>query len=146
MEITSSAFATGSKIPSKYTCQGENISPPLTISGAPSDTESLALVMDDPDAPGKTFVHWLAWNIPTNQAQIKEGSLPTGSTEGTTSFNQVGYGGPCPPSGEHRYFFKVFALNSRLDLPETTTADQLMEQIEGKILDQAQLMGTYSQN
>ena len=146
IELTSTAFKAGDSIPDKHTCQAENISPPLTLSGVPAGTESLALIMDDPDAPGGTFTHWVVWNLPVDQSQIKEGALPQAAQEGVTSYGQAGYNGPCPPSGEHRYYFKVFALSSKLDLPATTTADDLIRVMEGKILEETQLMGIYAQN
>lgn len=118
MKITSPSFQENAFIPSKYTCDGENINPPLVISDVSADAKSLALIVDDPDAPVGTFVHWLVWNIPPRVGEIKEGSLPEGSIQGTNDFGKKEYGGPCPPSGTHRYFFRLYALNQELNLPE----------------------------
>jgi hypothetical protein len=143
MKITSSAFEHEGKMPSKYTCDGENVSPPLEFVDVPEDAKSLALVMDDPDAPAGTFDHWLTWNIPANAKSIGEGKEPEG-VQGTTDFGGKGYGGPCPPSGEHRYFFKLYALDTELDLPEGSSKEDLEKSMEGHIVEQAVLMGKYS--
>lgn len=141
MEVTSSAFEYGQSIPKKFTCQGQNISPALEIKNLPENTVSIAIVMDDPDAPSGTFDHWLAWNIaPT--PQIEEGAKFTG--EGKNGFGKIGYGGPCPPLGrEHRYFFKVFALDAFLQLPAGSNKEKLFRLIKPHLIDEAELMGTF---
>lgn len=139
MKLTSSAFTT--EIPSKYTCDGENVSPPLSITDAPEDTKSFALIVDDPDAPRGDWVHWVVWNIPSSTSEITENSAP--GVEGTSDFGEVGWGGPCPPSGTHRYFFKLYALDTLLDLPASTTKADLLSTMEGHILAETELMGTY---
>lgn len=143
MKLTSSAFEYGKEIPRKYTCQGEDVNPPLEISNVPQNAKSLALIMDDPDAPIGTFVHWVVWNIDPKTTKIEENSLPIGASEGMTDFRRRGYGGPCPPKGVHRYFFKLYALSEKLDLPPNTTKKDLEKAMEGKIIAQAELMGTY---
>lgn len=143
MRISSPAFENNGFIPSKYTCDGENISPPLIISNVPEETKSLALIMDDPDAPLTTFVHWLVWNIPPNITEIPEGeklSYP----QGKNSFGRQGYGGPCPPFGTHRYFFKLYALDTVLKLEEGAKKKQLLNAMSGHILEDAELLGRYS--
>jgi hypothetical protein len=143
MKIKSSAFENNSYIPSKYTCDGENINPPLEILDIPEGTQSLVLIVDDPDAPAGTFLHWLIWNISPDTSLIEEKSLPPGAIQGRNDFGRKNYGGPCPPSGTHRYFFKVYALNKKLDLPEGSSLNQVQEAIKDQILDQAQLIGLY---
>lgn len=145
MQITSTAFQDNKNIPSKYTCDAENINPPLSISEVPEDAKSLALIVDDPDAPSKTWVHWVAWDIDPSESEIKEGSAPTG-TEGTTDFGTTGWGGPCPPSGTHRYFFKLYALNAKLNLDPSTTKESLESAMEGHILEESELIGLYKKN
>jgi hypothetical protein len=145
MKLSSVAFENNSMIPSEYTCDGQDISPPFTISGVPSKAKSLALVMDDPDAPGGTFTHWIVWNIPTDKTEFAKGeemSFP----QGKTSFGDVGYGGPCPPSGVHRYFFKLYALNSMLDLEEGATKKDLESAMAGNTIEQTTLIGKYSRS
>ncbi|HJW28075.1 MAG TPA: YbhB/YbcL family Raf kinase inhibitor-like protein, partial [Saprospiraceae bacterium] len=117
LQVTSTAFESQSMIPSKYTCDGQNINPPLDIDHIPDHAKSLALIMDDPDAGGGMFVHWVVWNIPIT-LHLQEHSIP--GTEGMNDSRRVHYGGPCPPSGTHRYFFKVYALDATLDLPPST--------------------------
>ncbi|MFQ5930802.1 MAG: YbhB/YbcL family Raf kinase inhibitor-like protein [Nitrospiraceae bacterium] len=148
MELKSSAFEAGDLIPAKYTCDGSDVSPPLSWSDAPSGTQSFALISDDPDAPRGTWVHWVTWNIPATPLSLDEGlpkrdSLPNGTKQGTTDFRRVGYGGPCPPSGTHRYFFKLYALDTILNLPSSTTKPALEKAMQGHILKQAELMGVY---
>ncbi len=148
MDISSQAFASGGLIPSVYTCDGKDISPPLSWSDLPPGTQSLALISDDPDAPAGTWVHWVAWNIPPatralEEDQPKTGSLPGGAKQGTNDFRRVGYGGPCPPSGTHRYFFKLYALSRMLDLPASATKADLEKAMKGSILAQAELVGKY---
>jgi Raf kinase inhibitor-like YbhB/YbcL family protein len=143
MKITSSAFQEGGNIPSKFTCDGSDISPPLQIAEVPSGTKSLALVVDDPDAPSGLFTHWMVWNISPQTSTIAEGSTPKG-VHGTNDFGKSGYGGPCPPSGTHRYYFKIFALDRELDLPPGTKRSQLDAAMKGHVVEQGELMGRYS--
>ena len=142
MLITSPSFAHNAMIPPKYTCQGEDINPPLEIDNIPSNTKSLVLIMDDPDAPMGTWVHWTVWNIPPDTKTIGENTKPQGM-EGITSFGKPGYGGPCPPSGTHRYFFKLYALDTNLDLSLATKKEELEKTMKGHILDKAELIGLY---
>lgn len=146
MEITSSAFENAGAIPSKYTCDGENIIPPLTISGVPSEAASLAIVFDDQDAPGGTWVHWLAWNIDPKTKEIKEGQTPENAIEGYTSFESNGYGGPCPHSGIHRYFFRIYALDAMLEIHPNSDKTLLEMAMKDHVVDQATLFATYSRN
>ena len=143
MTLTSTAFLHDQAIPTKYTCDGDNVNPPLTISGVPRDTQSLALVVDDPDAPMGTWVHWTLWNIAPTAVEISENSVPEKATLGTTSNGQPGYGGPCPPSGTHRYFFKLFALDTMIELDGKATVAELEETMKGHILAQTQLIGRF---
>lgn len=148
MKLTSSAFQHGQMIPQQYTCDGRDISPPLTWSDPPQGTQSFALIADDPDAPRGTWVHWVVWNIPATARSLEENvpkreSLETGARQGMTDFKKIGYGGPCPPSGTHRYFFKLYALDTTLKLPSSTTKADLEKAMQGHILEQAELMGTY---
>lgn len=143
MKIESPEFTHDSVMPPKFTCDGEDSAPPLRITGVPKKAKTLALVVDDPDAPAGTWVHWTAWNIPAEASLDLDGELPAGAVEGVTSFGNNGYGGPCPPSGTHRYFFKVYALDIELDLPSETMVDAVMAAMEGHILDKAQLVGLY---
>ena len=144
MEITSDAFEDGGQIPSKYTCDGEDISPPLTISDVPESAACLSLVMDDPDAPGQTFDHWIVWNIAPDTERVKEGEEPEG-VHGENDFGNLKYGGPCPPSGTHGYRFKIYALDQNLDLPEGSKKEELEEAMQGHVLAQDLLLGYYSQ-
>lgn len=143
MKLTSPAFQNEGLIPSKYTCDGDNISPALIISDIPNNAKSLALIMDDPDAPMGTFVHWVVWNIPADKKEIKEGETG-GFKEGMNDFGRIGYGGPCPPSGTHRYFFKLYALDTKLNLNDDVTKADLEKAMGDHIIAQARLMGTYS--
>ena len=148
-KVTSDAFAQGETIPQKYSCNGQDISPPLQWDDVPSDTQSLVLIMDDPDAPVGTWVHWVLYNLPAETRSLPEAippdiSLPDGSQHGKNSWGRFGYGGPCPPSGTHRYFFKLYALDTRLDLSAGASKEQLLDAMEGHILSQLELMGTYS--
>lgn len=147
MKLTSTAFENGGTIPRKYGYKNDNHSPPLTIREIPKDAKSLALIMDDPDAMGavgKIWVHWVVWNIDTNSTEIKENSLPAGSVEGTTDFNEVGYGGPAPPDKEHTYVFKLYALDEKLKLQKGSTKKQLEDAMNGHILSEAKLEGKYA--
>lgn len=149
--VTSSAFDQGSEIPTQHTCEGDDVSPPLAWSGAPDGTRSFALIVDDPDAPDPkapkmTWVHWVVYNIPASVTSLAEGAatkLPGGAREGVNDWKRTGYGGPCPPIGRHRYFHKVYALDTQLgDLGEPTKA-ALETAMEGHILGEAELVGTY---
>lgn len=144
MNISSPVFKNNEPIPPKYTCDGENISPPLQISGAPEGAKSLVIIVDDPDAPGRTFVHWTVWNIDPEIGEIPENSVPKGGKEGMTDFGRPGYGGPCPPSGVHRYFFKLYALDTILDLPEGATKQDIEQAMQNHILAKCELIGLYS--
>ncbi|MGD9506180.1 MAG: YbhB/YbcL family Raf kinase inhibitor-like protein [Syntrophobacteraceae bacterium] len=144
MKISSSAFHSDGHIPRKHTCQGENVSPELTIADVPSGTSSLALVVEDPDAPGRTFDHWLAYDIAPETTSIAEGQAP--GTAGINDFGKSGYGGPCPPSGTHRYFFRLYALDVRLDLPPGLDKKDLLDAMEGHVLAQAELVGRYAKS
>ena len=143
MKITSSAFQEGGNIPSKFSCDGANTSPPLQISSVPSEAKSVVLIVDDPDAPSGLFTHWAAWNISPQTSTIGEGSTPKG-VQGTNDFGRSGYGGPCPPSGTHRYYFKIFALDRELDLPFGAKRSQLDAAMKGHVIAQGELMGRYS--
>jgi len=144
LKVTSSAFPDGGKIPAKYTCDGANVSPPLHIENLPEAAKSLVLIADDPDAPGKTWVHWLAWNIDPKTVEIREGSVPVNAVEGTTDFGKAAYGGPCPPSGSHHYYFKVYALDTTLLLPASTKKEELEKAMVGHVVTKGALMGLYS--
>lgn len=150
MEITSTAFTDGGLIPQKYTCNGDNVNPPLTFSGVPSQSVSLVLLMDDPDVPTDlrpdgNFDHWVAFNIPPKKAGIAEGTNPGQSIIGKNSRGENAYTGPCPPDREHRYFFKLYALDIKLDLDRNATKQDVLNAMEGHIDDQAVLMGRYDQ-
>lgn len=138
--VQSVAFSHNGHIPSRYTCEGENINPSLEISNVPEETKTLALIMEDPDAPKGTFDHWLLWNIPPT-ASIAEQSFP--GISGTNSFGKTGYGGPCPPSGSHRYFFKAYALDIELNLPAGSDKRNLLQAMEDHIIATGELMGYY---
>lgn len=143
LSITSEAFADGERIPERHTCEGDDLSPPLSWSGLPEDTASLALICDDPDAPSGTFVHWVAWGIDPGAGGLGEGEVAP--REGTTGFGASGYGGPCPPPGDgpHRYFFRLYALAAEPDLEPGASRGQVESAIEGDVLATAELMGTY---
>lgn len=143
MQLTSPAFQHNASIPALYTCDERNISPPLQLVNVPQDAKSLALIVDDPDAPGGDFVHWTVWNIPPSINALQAGATPTGITEGMTDFGKSGYGGPCPPSGVHRYQFKLYALDTTLSLGPSATKRDLEAAMEGRILAQTLLVGTY---
>jgi Raf kinase inhibitor-like YbhB/YbcL family protein len=143
MKITSSAFQQGGNIPSKFSCDGANTNPPLQISDVPSGAKSLVLIVDDPDAPSGLFTHWIVWNISTQTSAIAEGSAPKG-VFGTNDFGKSGYGGPCPPSGTHRYYFKMFALDQELGLASGAKRSQLDAAMKGHVIAQGELMGRYS--
>ena len=149
MKLASSAFVAGGMIPKQYTCDGQDMSPSLTWSDVPGGAKSLALIADDPDAPMGTWVHWVAWNIPVTARALEENvpkrdALPNGLKQGTSDFRRVGYGGPCPPPGKpHRYFFKLYALDTVLELKPRESKAHVLQACQGHILAEAQLMGRY---
>ena len=149
IKLTSSAFAEGELIPAKFTCSGENVSPPLAWTNVPPEAKSLALVVDDPDAPRGTWVHWVAYNLPPTTKELTEGipaqeSIASGGQQGKNDFGKLGYGGPCPPPGAtHRYYFKLYALNTELTLPAGATKQDLLKAMYGHIIDQGQLLGRF---
>ncbi len=144
--LTSSAFLQGDPIPASYSCDGDNTSPRLTWTNPPGSTRSFALIFDDPDAPGGTWVHWVLFNLPAETRSLPEavGPDPTLAIHGSNSWGSIGYGGPCPPGGEHRYFFKLFALDSVLDLGVGATKEQVLDAMQTHIVAEVELMGTYS--
>lgn len=142
--VTSPSFADGAPIPPRFTADGADISPELVLADPPAGTAGFALIMDDPDAPVGTWVHWVAWEIPADTRTIPEGSLPDAAVEGRNSWGRTGYGGPAPPSGTHRYFFKVYALDASLALPSETDKAGLVRAMTDHVLAEAVLMGTYS--
>jgi Raf kinase inhibitor-like YbhB/YbcL family protein len=147
--ISSTAFTSGASIPVQYTCDGTDISPPLQWSGAPEGTQSFALIVDDPDAPGGTWVHWVLFDMPATTTGLAEsaspgGTLPTGSVEGENDWGRQEYGGPCPPSGTHRYYFRLYALDTMLNLAAGSARADVDQAMSGRILAQVELMGTYA--
>ncbi len=148
IKLTSTAFAEGGMIPRQYTCDGKDMSPPLAWSGVPTTAKTLALISDDPDAPVGTWVHWVLFNLPASVQGLPE-NVPTtktllnGARQGTNDFGRIGYGGPCPPSGTHRYYFKLNALDTELKLDAGATKAQVLKAMEGHVLAQGQLMGRY---
>jgi len=144
MKITSKAFGNNQIIPVKYTCDGDNVNPPLVFEDTPEGTVTLALIMDDPDAPKGTFTHWLLWDMELDTAELNENAVLPGITKGRNSAGQDGYIGPCPPSGEHRYFFKLYALDIRLNLPEGSSRKEMEAAMAGHIIGEAELMGRYA--
>ena len=143
MKITSSAFHEGGSIPSKFTCDGSDTSPPVQITGIPSEAKSLVLIADDPDAPGGLFTHWLVWNIPPQTSSIAEGNAPKG-VQGANDFGKSGYRGPCPPPGTHRYSFKIFALDRELELHADAKRSQVDAAMRGHVIAQGELVGRYA--
>ncbi len=148
LTITSPAFASGASIPAVYTCNGAGISPALAWGDPPAGTKSFALIMDDPDAPGGTWVHWVIYNISAAshglaQAASADAQLPDGSLNGKNSWGRLGYGGPCPPGGTHRYYFKIYALDAILSLSSGANNTQVLPAMQGHILAQGELMGTF---
>jgi len=148
MKITSSAFSEGSMIPRQYTCDGDDVSPPLAWTGVPDGTKSLALICDDPDAPMGTWVHWVLFNIPASIKELpgnitSERIIKNSAKHGKNDFRKFGYGGPCPPGGTHRYYFRLYALDTEINLEPGITKAELVKAIEGHILDEGQLMGRY---
>jgi Raf kinase inhibitor-like YbhB/YbcL family protein len=148
IKVTSSAFEHEGLIPPKYTCDGSDISPPLQWEGLPEATKSIALISDDPDAPVGTWVHWVLFNLPADSKELAENippdeTLPSGAVQGTSDFGRIGYGGPCPPSGTHRYFFKIYAIDMELDLAPGARKADLLNAMEGHTLAEGQLIGKY---
>jgi Raf kinase inhibitor-like YbhB/YbcL family protein len=141
--VSSPTFTEGQPIPPRFTADGSDVSPELRIENPPSGVASFVLIMDDPDAPVGTWVHWVVWNLPATTEIIAEGSLPDGAVEGRNSWGRNSYGGPAPPSGTHRYFFKLYALDTALDLPKGTDKAGLERAMQGRVLAEAVLMGTY---
>ncbi len=144
MKIKSPVFINGEEIPFKYSCDGINISPPLIFKEVPQSARSLALVVDDPDAPNGVFVHWVVWNINPKIAEIKEGIIPEGAIQGDNSAGDPTYTGPCPLSGVHRYFFKLYALNKVLNLEKGSDWEVFKKALRDSIIEKAELMGVYS--
>lgn len=152
LKLVSSAFEQGAGIPKRHTCEGEDLSPALAWSGVPAGTRSLALIVDDPDAPDPaapkmTWVHWVLYNLPADATRLDQGiapsALPPGTLQGRNDWKRTGYGGPCPPIGRHRYFHKLYALDAMLADLKQPTKDQLLKAMQGHVLAQAELMGTY---
>ncbi|MFA6140027.1 MAG: YbhB/YbcL family Raf kinase inhibitor-like protein [Hyphomicrobium sp.] len=150
LKISSPAFADGGAIPKKYTCEGDDLSPPLVFSGVPQGTQSLALIVDDPDAPDPaapkmTYVHWVLFDLPPDTGEIAEGmvALPNGTKSGLNDWKRTGYGGPSPPIGRHRYFFKLYALDARLEGLSAATKADVLAAMQGHVLAEAQIVGTY---
>jgi Raf kinase inhibitor-like YbhB/YbcL family protein len=149
IQITSTAFAEGQPIPDQYTCTGLDVSPPLTWSNAPAGTKSFALIADDPDAPMGTWVHWVIYNLPPATSSLAENTppspeLPNGAKQGINDFGKTGYGGPCPPRGKpHHYHFKIYALDTLLNLPAGATKQELLKAMSGHVLAEGELVGTY---
>jgi Raf kinase inhibitor-like YbhB/YbcL family protein len=141
LSVESAAFENNKLIPAKYTCDGDDVNPPLTIEGVPEGTKTLALIVDDPDAPMGTWDHWIVWNIPATTSKIAENTVP--GTEGMNDFRKRSYGGPCPPSGTHRYFFKVYALDVKLDLSPTSRKRDVEKAMQGHVLAKGELVGLY---
>lgn len=144
MKLTSPAFENYQKIPSLYTCDGKKIHPPLAVSGVPAGTKSLALIVDDPDAPAGTFTHWVIWNIHPDITMMEEGKIPQESQEGANSAGSIGYTPPCPPSSTHRYFFTLYALDAKLGLDGKATKTDVENTMKGHVMAQSLLVGVYS--
>jgi Raf kinase inhibitor-like YbhB/YbcL family protein len=149
MKLTSTAFSEGGMIPAQYTCNGPDVSPPLNWEDVPEETKSLALIADDPDAPVGTWVHWVLYNLPADTHELQEDLpktkvLPNGAMQGTNDFRKIGYNGPCPPGGTHRYFFKLYALDELVDLNPGARKKDLLDAMKGHILAECQIMGKFS--
>jgi Raf kinase inhibitor-like YbhB/YbcL family protein len=148
-QIESDAFGDGDPIPRRFSCDGDDVSPPLSWTAPPAESASLALIVDDPDAPAGTWVHWVLWGIPADSGGLPEAipasaRLEDGTTSGKNSWGRLGYGGPCPPRGTHRYFFKLYALDASPDIEPGATKERLLAAMKGHILAEARLMGTYT--
>jgi hypothetical protein len=146
MELTSPAFVDNERFPSAYTCDGDEISPPLVFHSIPAEAKSLALILDDPDAPGSSFIHWTLWNIPAREQDVATGEIPPGAREGKNTAGGKGYVSPCPPTGTHRYVFTLFALDAELGLPAGAAPDELRRAMEGHIVEETKLTGLYSRS
>lgn len=146
MQLTSPAFNSGSSIPVKYSCTGEETRPPLIFAGIPSETKSLALILEDPDAPEETWNHWLVWNIPPTTDILESSALPKGAVQGTGSGGEQKYEGPCPPEGTHRYIFTLYALDAALDLEEGADKSELFAAMQRHIITQTELVGLYTRD
>lgn len=144
LNLKSSAFENEGQIPSKYACDGDNISPPLSWNKGPSGTKSFALIVEDPDAPVGVVTHWVLYNIPADVTSSLEGAPPKGALQGLNHYGKSQYRGPCPPSGTHRYFFRLYALDTLLKLPAGSTKEQVLNEIKSHIIGKSELMGTYS--
>lgn len=144
MNLQTKSFLNNGDMPAKFTCDGDNINPDLEINGVPPETKSLVLIVDDPDAPSGTWTHWTMWNIDPKTLEIAENSVVKDAVQGTTSDGSQGYHGPCPPSGVHRYLFKLYALDTPLVLGPNARVDELTKGISGHVLSQAELIGKYS--
>jgi len=143
MKITSTAFEDNQSIPPQYTCDGDNGNPPLAFEGVSDEVETLVLIVDDPDAPEGTWIHWTLWNIPADAAGINAGSIPESAEEGETSYGKSGYDGPCPPTGEHKYVFKLYGLDIALTISPQSTKEDLEEAMTGHVIEKAELVGLY---
>lgn len=145
LSLESPSFATNTMIPKHHTCDGSNLSPGLRWNYPAPNTQSFVLIADDPDAPAGTWVHWVLFNIPADTRELMEGGgTPVGAISGTNSFGKTGYQGPCPPSGTHRYFFTLYALDTQLNLDEHATKNEVISAMQGHIIDQAEIFGTYN--
>ncbi|MBN1924128.1 MAG: YbhB/YbcL family Raf kinase inhibitor-like protein [Nanoarchaeota archaeon] len=144
MQISSPAFQHNGTIPVKYTCQGDNINPEIIITNVPEDTVTLVLIIDDPDAPMGVWDHWVLYNIPKNTSKINENSMPAGALQAKNSWGKKEYGGPCPPNGTHRYYFKIYALNTRLNLSDEADKEELEQMMSVHVIAQSYLMAKYS--
>lgn len=144
LKLASPAFSNGGAIPAPFTCAGIDVNPPLVLSRVPKGTRSLALVVDDPDAPGEVWVHWLIWNIDPATRRIERHSLPSGAIQGVNGWQSLRYRGPCPPSGTHHYYFRLYALSEPVNLAAGASRSDLERAMQGKIIDSSQLMGTYT--
>lgn len=148
LTLSSPAFGSGQRIPRKYSCDGEDVSPPLSWTGIPSETKSLALIVEDPDAVVGIWCHWVLFNLPATAENLPENvaripELTDGTRQGSNSWKRIGYGGPCPPGGTHRYFFRLYALDSSLDIPAGVTSGKISQSMKGHVLGEASLMGLY---
>lgn len=146
MKLKSPAFLENQQIPFRYSCDGDDVNPPLELTDVPQNTRSLVLIMDDPDAPGKTFTHWFMWNIPPDTKEILESDWPEGAEQGINDAGELGYHGPCPPSGIHHYHFKLYALNVKLNLDLSISKEELEREIDSSIIQKAELIGIYSRS
>lgn len=144
LSVASPVFQHNGDIPVRYTCDGDDINPPLTIENVPERTRSFVLIVDDPDAPAGTWVHWVVWNIDPGTREIKENSVPDGALQGMNDFRKLDYGGPCPPSGTHRYFFKLYALNSTLDITSKAKKSDVEKAMKRHVIGESQIIGLYS--